>query len=58
MLDYLMGGPEGADLIERIDAKMDELPGHGRSAPDAPGGRASSGSVPAPHPVARRAGGR
>jgi hypothetical protein len=22
-----MGGPQGADLIERIDAKMDELPG-------------------------------
>jgi hypothetical protein len=27
VLEYLMGGPQGADLIERIDAKMDELPG-------------------------------
>ena len=27
VLDYLMGGPEGLELIDRIDAKMDELPG-------------------------------
>jgi len=27
VLNYLMGGPEGAKHIERIDRKMDELPG-------------------------------
>ncbi|GIL31069.1 ferritin-like domain-containing protein [Actinocatenispora comari] len=29
VLNYLMGGPEGAKHIERIDRKMDELPGLG-----------------------------
>ncbi|MGA8113482.1 MAG: ferritin-like domain-containing protein [Actinocatenispora sp.] len=29
VLNYLMGGPEGAKHIDRIDRKLDELPGQG-----------------------------